>query len=34
MPEAFVFGAVLAFFPGLILGVLIGMSLYMRTGNW
>jgi hypothetical protein len=30
----FLTGFVLAFLPTLVLGVLIGMSLYRRSGNW
>jgi ABC-type nitrate/sulfonate/bicarbonate transport system permease component len=34
MLETFLAGFLIAFAPGLIVGVLIGMSLYWRTGNW
>lgn len=34
MLEVFVAGLVIGFVPALILGALIGMSLYMRSGNW
>ena len=34
MGERFIIGFVLAFLPTLALGVLIGMSLYSRSGNW
>jgi ABC-type nitrate/sulfonate/bicarbonate transport system permease component len=34
MAEHVVIGFILGFLPSLVLGVIIGMSLYWRTGNW
>ena len=34
MAEAFAAGVLIAFFPGLIVGIIIGMSLFWRAGNW